>query len=204
MGQRLVIQGAILGCILVSLLGYFITAGAALAVDEPVTFAEQQEEQTLATHQPDEAKPPEKISADQECKISARYPAKIQKWCQTITAYAEKHQLPPDLVAAVIWQESGGNPEAYSRSGAVGLMQVMPRDGLAASFQCVNGPCFANRPSIEQLKNPDFNVKYGTRMLASLVKRNGNYRDALKAYGPMDRGYSYADIVLKIYKQHKK
>jgi len=48
--------------------------------------------------------------------------------------------LPEALIAAVILQESGGDPSAYSSSGAVGLMQVMPRDGIAAEFMCVNGP----------------------------------------------------------------
>jgi soluble lytic murein transglycosylase-like protein len=91
--------------------------------------------------------------------------------------------------------ESGGDPEAYSASGAVGLMQVMPRDGLAASFECINGPCFASRPTIRELLEPGYNVEYGSQMLAGLIDRLGSPREALKAYGPMDVGYSYADRV---------
>ena len=105
-------------------------------------------------------------------------------------------------MAALIWQESGGNPTAYSRSGAVGLMQVMPRDGLASSFMCVNGPCFASRPSIEQLRDPEFNVSYGTKMLAGLVRKHRNLREALKSYGPMGVGYYYADKVIGIYQRY--
>ena len=119
-----------------------------------------------------------------------------------ITAKAEQTGLAPDLIAALIWQESGGNPLAYSKSGAVGLMQVMPRDGLAANFTCTNGPCFASRPSIAELQDPEFNVDYGTGMLAGLVKHSGSLREALKAYGPMDVGYYYADKVLGIYQQY--
>jgi hypothetical protein len=37
-------------------------------------------------------------------------------------------------------------------------------------------------------------------MLAGLVKHAGSLREALKAYGPMDVGYYYADKVLAIYK----
>ena len=106
------------------------------------------------------------------------------------------------MIAALIWQESGGNPVAYSSSGAVGLMQVMPRDGLAANFICANGPCFASRPTIEELQDPKFNVKYGTAMLAGLLERSGSLRDALKSYGPMDVGYYYADKVLAIYQKY--
>jgi hypothetical protein len=39
-------------------------------------------------------------------------------------------------------------------------------------------------------------------MLAELVKRHGSLREALKAYGPMDRGYYYADKVLGLYSQY--
>lgn len=106
-----------------------------------------------------------------ECQVSSLFPEKVTRWCGLITFYAQKHGLNPDLVAALIWLESGGDEKAYSRSGAVGLMQVMPRDGLAASFMCINGPCFSDRPSSEELMNPEFNIAYGTRMLASLLKR---------------------------------
>jgi soluble lytic murein transglycosylase-like protein len=67
----------------------------------------------------------------------------------------------------------------------------------------VNGPCFTNRPSIKELEDPDFNVKYGTGMLSGLVNKHGNIRDALRAYGPMDVGYYYADKVLNIYQNYK-
>ncbi len=137
-------------------------------------------------------------SGNQECVVDGRFPGSIQQWCHLITRYANLHNLDPDLIAAVIWQESGGNPDAYSKSGAVGLMQVMPRDGLAASFQCKNGPCFENRPTIVELGDPEFNVGFGTEMLANLIQHHGSTRDALKAYGPMDVGYYYADKVLNL------
>ena len=99
-------------------------------------------------------------------------------------------------------QESGGQAEAYSHSGAVGLLQVMPRDGIAANFTCVAGPCFASRPTIDELQDPEYNIEYGTGMLANLTAKFGSYRDALRAYGPMDMGYAYADKVLNIYENY--
>lgn len=115
--------------------------------------------------------------------------------------YSNKNQVDPYLVSAVMQQESGGQPDVVSGSGAIGLMQVMPNDGIAATFMCDNGPCFTNRPSIEELLNPEFNLDYGTGMLAGLISKNGSVREALKAYGPKDVGYYYADIVLGIYNQ---
>lgn len=139
-----------------------------------------------------------------QCEVSPRFPAKILKWCDLITAQSQANGLPPDLVAALILQESGGNALAYSHSGAVGLMQVMPRDGLAARFKCKNGPCFADRPSIVELQDPAFNVQYGTGMLKDLIhKHGGDMREALRAYGPMDMGYRYADIVISLYQKYQ-
>jgi soluble lytic murein transglycosylase-like protein len=139
---------------------------------------------------------------DQTCRVSLRYPQEVRQWCGWITQYAELHGLQPNLIAGLIWYESGGNPTAYSRSGAVGLMQVMPRDGLAADFMCINGPCFANRPTRAELEDPEFNIEYGTRMLAGLLNRRQDLREALKSYGPAGAGYSYADKVLSIFERY--
>lgn len=135
------------------------------------------------------------------CEVSGTYPKKVRKWCDLITFYSQQNGLEPDLVARMIEVESGGKPKAISKSGAIGLMQIMPRDGRAASFMCVNGPCFSGRPTTERLLDPEFNISYGTRMLKNLIKKHGNLRDALKAYGPSNVGYWYADLILGGYKR---
>ncbi len=53
-----------------------------------------------------------------------------------------------------------------------------------------------------ELQDPDYNVSYGTKMLANLVGRHGDFREALRSYGPMDVGYQYADKVLGIYQSY--
>jgi soluble lytic murein transglycosylase-like protein len=137
------------------------------------------------------------------CSLSQNYPDSIRQWCGLIEQYANENNLDPNLISAVMLQESAGHPDAYSKSGAVGLMQVMPRDGKAASFVCKNGPCFADRPSMNELFDPEYNVAYGANMLAGLINYHGNVRDALKAYGPKDVGYYYADLVLGIANNHQ-
>jgi len=141
-------------------------------------------------------------SSPNPCTISTNYPESIFSWCGLIEASAAKYSLDPNLIAAVILQESGGNADAYSHSGAVGLMQIMPRDGIAEKFICMNGPCFANRPSMDELFDPEFNIDYGSKMLKNLFEKYGNWREALYKYGPMDIGYRYADIVLNIYNNY--
>ncbi|MEW6503297.1 MAG: transglycosylase SLT domain-containing protein [Chloroflexota bacterium] len=181
------------------IIGIFVVVGISRLLLSPSLTAQASElEPTILPAEQVKTEEPLQASVE-ECQLSERYPQKIRQWCQYIQQAAKEYQLDPNLIAAVMLQESGGNPEAYSRSGAVGLMQIMPRDGKAAEFMCVNGPCFANRPSMQELFDPQFNIQYGVRMLAGLIQRKGDVREALKAYGPMDAGYTYADKVLTIY-----
>lgn len=143
-----------------------------------------------------------KAPAAQGCSISSAYPESVRQWCAFIDRYARENGLDPNLISAVMLNESAGQPDAYSRSGAVGLLQVMPRDGKAAEFMCPAGPCFASRPSSAELFDPEYNISYGSRLLADLVQRYGDLREALKAYGPKDVGYYYADLILGTLNSH--
>lgn len=134
-----------------------------------------------------------------DCRLPDSYPESVLRWCGFIEGNALAYGVDPDLIAAVMLQESGGNPEAYSSAGATGLLQVMPRDGIAAGFKNAGGvPYFSGRPTMAELYDPEFNVSYGTRMLAGLIAKYGSEREALFHYGPSDVGYYYADIVLNI------
>ncbi len=199
-GPWLVIRGLIFGNLIVILLTSVLSANA--STPDVVVQAIPQEAAPQEVQPALEQSPAENSLPAESCQVSAAFPESVRQWCSIITRMAQEQGLPADLIAAVIWQESGGDPQAISRSGAIGLMQVMPRNGTAASFACVNGPCFSSRPHSDQLYDPEFNVQYGTQMLAKLFERHGNLRDALKAYGPMDRGYTYADKVLALFHQY--
>jgi soluble lytic murein transglycosylase-like protein len=198
-GPSLVLQGTIIGSVVVALLAWLLAANIKFAPKVEVAYAAP-----AATSQ-NQLFVQEKHQdvAAEACGVSLSYPESILQWCAIITRFANQVQLPPNLVAAVMLQESGGDSTAYSASGAVGLMQVMPRDGIAATFECINGPCFASRPTTDELLDPSYNVEYGTTMLVGLISKLGDLREALKAYGPMDRGYSYADRVLAIYERYR-
>lgn len=161
-------------------------------------------DQTVSPSIPDKQTSEQKNlpNGTQACSLPASYPDEVLQWCNLIEDSAQETGLPVALIAAVILQESGGDPLAYSSSGAVGLMQVMPRDGIAAEFNCVNGPCFASRPTIEELQDPAFNIAFGSQMLSGLYGDHGSYREALFHYGPANIGYHYADLVLKIWENY--
>jgi soluble lytic murein transglycosylase-like protein len=84
------------------------------------------------------------------------------------------HNVDVDLLASVVKAESGGNAHAVSRTGARGLMQLMP--GTAATL------------GVEDSFKPEQNVRGGTAYLDSLLTRYHDQIDlALAAYnaGPL-------------------
>ncbi len=83
---------------------------------------------------------------------------------------ARRAAIDPALVHAVIQVESGYDPRARSPKGAAGLMQVMPETALRY------GVTNAGR-------DPEGNLKAGTRYLSDLLKLFDNRLDlALAAY----------------------
>ena len=66
----------------------------------------------------------------------ARPPGNLSaRWAEH---YAAVYQVPVELVAAIIDEESGWNPSAVSKKGAAGIMQLMPRTAVRFG---VRKPC---------------------------------------------------------------
>ncbi len=95
-----------------------------------------------------------------------------------ITEHACGSGLDAELVLAVIREESRFDPEAVSRSGALGLMQLMPTTGKWAALKTEIG-------AIEDadLFDPEINITMGCWYLHYLMDRfDGSIADALAAY----------------------
>jgi soluble lytic murein transglycosylase-like protein len=84
---------------------------------------------------------------------------------------AERHDVPPLLIAAITRVESDFDPNEVSHKGARGLMQVMPETGAR----------FGVPPSL--LFDPERNIAAGTAYLSWLLDRYDNDLDlALAGY----------------------
>jgi soluble lytic murein transglycosylase len=103
-----------------------------------------------------------------------RYPLEYE---HIVRGHARQYELDPALVAAVIYRESKFDPDAESSSGAIGLMQLLPDTALGiASF--TEGTRF----EVDDLYDPEINVRYGSFYLQRLLRKYDDERLALAAY----------------------
>jgi soluble lytic murein transglycosylase-like protein len=139
-------------------------AGAAAApptAAAPVTSA-------AATPKPAPANDPPPLALDDEQLARAR---RVQKH---VIAASKEYGVEPNLINAIIWNESKFNPKARNRSGARGLMQLMPKTSRAMAKRIGR----ANRPY-----DPSFSIHAGTYLISRLLEKfDGDVELALFGY----------------------
>lgn len=127
-----------------------------------------------------------------------------KKYDPTIRSVAKIYKLPHTLLHAVITAESYYNPDAVSKAGAVGLMQLMP--GTAKQY------------GVSNRLDPKQSIYGGTRYLRYLAKLFDNDltlmlaaynagEGAVKKYGnkvpPYKETRNYVKKVIKYYKKYR-
>lgn len=94
-------------------------------------------------------------------QVPAAYGALLQR-------VADDFRVSPDLLAALVWQESRWHPAALSAKGAVGLAQLMPATARAMSVDA---------------RDPAANLAGGARYLRQMLDLfDGDVERALAAY----------------------
>lgn len=89
------------------------------------------------------------------------------RWAFLASEKADKYAVPLSWVLGSMFRESGGDPDAVSPAGAVGLMQIMPGiHGLSA----------------EELRDPAVNVDKGAELLGQSLALGYDLPQALSRY----------------------
>ena len=101
------------------------------------------------------------------------YPVRYQQY---VSYYADLYGVPCEIVYAVIRTESKFDPDAVSRTGARGLMQLMPETyrAVASAIGRVPDECLAF--------DPGMNIQCGVYLLSQLYRKYGVWETAFAAY----------------------
>ena len=108
---------------------------------------------------------------------------------EMIDDIAVRSGVDPNIVKAIIKEESGGNPSAIGDNGeSIGLMQIQPKHHKKRMEEL----------GIVSLFDPQENVILGCSILSDLYDKYGNYEDALSVYnsGNTEDGKAYAERIL--------
>jgi soluble lytic murein transglycosylase-like protein len=129
--------------------------------------------------------------------------ANINKYDRIIKEAAHRHGVDFSLLKAIIQAESSFNPQAVSKKGARGLMQIMPQN-----YPALN---------IKDPFDPRQNIMGGTRYFRKLYDRyNGKLALTLSAYNagptvvdryqripPIPETERYVEKVMRFYRHYK-
>jgi soluble lytic murein transglycosylase-like protein len=133
---------------------------------------------------------------------SINWLARSAQYDGVITGAAKAATIQAALVRAVIVVESGFNPRAISKKGAIGLMQLQPAT--------------ARRYGVKNIYDPEQNVRAGAHYLSDLLVRfDSNLELALAAYNageeaverygrhvpPFRETLAYVPSVMKVYQR---
>lgn len=102
------------------------------------------------------------------------YPKKYEEY---VEKYSAEENIDPILIYSIIKAESNFNEEIESNMGAIGLMQLMEETAKEQSRK------LGIEYKKENLYNPEYNIRMGTKYFSSLLKTfNNNYLLAFAAY----------------------
>ncbi len=118
------------------------------------------------------AEPP--APAFEPLKLDDEQLARAKKVQPLVARAAADFGLDPNLINGIIWTESKFNPKARNRSGAKGLMQLMPITARGMSKKL-------GRPV--RVYDPEFSIQAGSKLLSIMLDRfDGDEELALFAF----------------------
>jgi len=96
-------------------------------------------------------------------------PQSVSQWNTEFETAAERHGVDPALLAILTLVESRGNPQAISRLGSVGLMQILP-----ATAETIAKERGLSDFQLDDLLDPSTNIDFGAWYLAEQIDEFGD------------------------------
>jgi len=169
--------------------------------NQPIEKAQKIEKIEEISPLDEEIKLLEKEAINLKSKIDLK--AQSEQIEEIVQTFADKYDIDSNFIKAIIKQESGFNPKATSKKGAMGLMQLMPE--TAKSLGVINA------------YNPWENVEGGVKYLKDLMDKYDNNRElalaaynagpnAVKKYGgipPYKETQNYVNNIMSTYNKVK-
>ncbi|HEY8424207.1 MAG TPA: lytic transglycosylase domain-containing protein [Clostridia bacterium] len=106
--------------------------------------------------------------------VAFSYPLKYQDY---VGKYSNEFGVDKAMIYSIMRAESSFDPKAVSRSGAIGLMQLMPSTALMLAYELG-----IQDFTTEMLFDPEINIRLGTCYYGKMLKKFENYETALAAY----------------------
>ncbi len=129
----------------------------------------------VAEADPEPAPAPSPEPAFEPLKLSDEQLARAKKVQPLVVQASKDFGVDANLINGVIWSESKFNPKARNRSGAKGLMQLMPITARGM------GKKLGRRVRVY---DPEFSIQAGTKLLSIMLERfDGDEELALFAFG---------------------
>ncbi|MBQ9754719.1 MAG: lytic transglycosylase domain-containing protein [Lentisphaeria bacterium] len=97
------------------------------------------------------------------------------RFSKEIHRAAARHRVPPQLVRALIFQESRFDPNARGYKGEIGLMQLLP-SGAVADWARINKVA---EPGEDELFDPVMNLEIGCWYLGRALRRWHDYKEGI-------------------------
>jgi len=146
---------------------------APLVQAEPAPSPAARPEPPVVASEPTPAPQPEPDF--EPLKLNAEQLARARKVQPLVVQASRDFGVDANLINGIIWSESKFNPKARNRSGAKGLMQLMPITARGM------GKKLGRRVRVY---DPEFSIQAGTKLLSIMLERfDGDVELALFAFG---------------------
>ena len=101
--------------------------------------------------------------------LTASLRRQAEQYSTIVDKYAQRYELEPELVYAIIYTESNFDPYLVSNRSAHGLMQVVPETAGGEVHRWFGK---TGKPSSSALFHPETNIRYGTAYMYLLQTRH--------------------------------